>query len=132
MSQNFEKIFSLLEPISPSAELKGAILSQVIKEKRKRLVLKLGLDGLAFLLSTSLTTFATLGIWTSLNSTALRELMALLWSDLPVVMTYWQDFAYAILDALPVGTIFIMTLALFWTLWFGRDFVYKRHELTKI
>lgn len=132
MSKEITKIFSYLELIEPSQVLKNSILKQIATEKRKRLILKLFLDSLAFIIFSAIASFATYGVFASLNSTAFKELASLIWSDGPVMLAYWQDFTYAILDVLPISTIFFLAVGLFWSLWFAHDFINKKTELAKI
>ncbi len=132
MNKEFIQIFDLVEEIKPSNDLRNLIFQKIDRARRRQLLLKLIFDGVNFCVSTILTTIMTYGVLMSLNSMAFKELISLAWSDLPVVVTYWQDFAYAILDALPVGSLFIMSIALFWAVWSGRDFFVKGGELRKI
>lgn len=120
MSQ-IRSLFRESRSFEPSPTLKGRILARIQEEQialqeRRR---KLSFAGLGIsLLTLSLGVFQYGG---TLIESDFWLLFSLLFSDLGTVLNSFQDFAYSLLETLPVAPLFVLLLSLalfFWSMSF--------------
>jgi hypothetical protein len=121
-----------MEWLESDARLEARILSKIAKIQKQRLFYKLAFDWVACAVFFSLGIFASLGTWQVLTSPTFKSLLALAMSDLPTVLSYWQDFSYSVLEILPMTTIAVLGLAIIMTGLFARDISVKKSLLKNI
>jgi hypothetical protein len=113
--QEYKKLFSYLTPPEPPAGLFDKIMQRIYKEQRlliikRRIVLfSAGALGSA---AAFIPVFRM--VQSAFSQSGFLEFFSLLFSDSGLVITYWQNFALALMESLPVmsvaallGTIFI-------------------------
>jgi ABC-type phosphate/phosphonate transport system permease subunit len=114
MRKDYEKLFTYLAtPIVP-AGLFDKVMGRIDGAKRLR-NLRRRLAFFLVLLSLSLIGFV-LAVWSTqsaLVQSGFLEFFSLLFSDLGVVLTYWQTYLFSLLEALPVISLIACLATLF-------------------
>lgn len=110
MPENIKKLFSKFIVPEPKGDLLFKIMKRVEREKIRRL--KFGLFFYSLITIISAVIFVWSFRWTgeSLIKSGFGQFFSLLFSDFSVVKIYWQNFALALLEAMPLtGLIFILS-----------------------
>jgi hypothetical protein len=114
MRKDYEKLFTYLAtPVLP-AGLFDKVMGRIDGAKRLR-NLKRRLAFFLVLLSLSIVGFV-LAVWSTqlaLAQSGFLEFFSLLFSDLGVVLTYWQTYLLSLLEALPVISLIVCLATLF-------------------
>lgn len=109
MRQDYEKLFSNIQLTEPPAGLFDKIISRIYNERnlmavRRRVVIfSIGFAGSVIALAP-----AFLAVRTGLAESGFAYYFSLLFSDFNVVAAYWQNFALALLEALPITSMALL------------------------
>ena len=127
---DYEKLFTHLEPKEPPAGLFDRIILAIKREQELQHTKRL-LFGFLFLLVASLV--ATPLSWTMLVSqvenSGILYFVSTAVSDFGTFLTLWQDFSWAILESLPIAGILAFTISIGIALFTLRLFLYKKRLL---
>lgn len=113
MWRDFEKLFSHLKQVEPPEGLFEKVISRIQKEqrllalKRRIVIFSLGLfgSGVAF--------FPVLKIaQREIRDSSFWQFFSLIFSDFRVLPNYWQNFAMALLERLPVISLVLFLVCL--------------------
>ena len=84
--------------------LLGKITGQIDYQRQLRRLLPKLWAALAFLLATlGLLVFASIDSWRAFSHSSMATFLSLMFTDFKVIFNNWQDYAYSILESLPVG-----------------------------
>lgn len=94
--------------IDPPQDLEASILNIIMKERHKKAVFRLVSLG-----TLSLTSFyglieASLYLWESFRQTGFYEYLSLIFSDGSILTTYWKEFAFSLVESLPLLGLIIL------------------------
>jgi len=130
MKQDFEKLFSHLEPAEPPAGLFDRIILAIKREQELRQTRRL-LFGFLFLLVTS--SVATFFSWSILinqiESSGISYFISIALSDISTFLILWKDFSLAILESLPLTGMMIFAISLGMCIFTLRLFLHRKRLL---
>jgi hypothetical protein len=114
MPNDYEKLFSHLRAPEPREGLLEQIMFRIRRErrsfiiKRRIVIFSLGLIGsiVAFVPVLHL-------VKTGLAESGFMQYFSLLFSDTGLVAAYWQSFAFALLESLPVLSLAVLLITIF-------------------
>jgi hypothetical protein len=132
MDKQHYQFFKLQKRLEPSNHLIEAILIKTAKLKKRQLFFEIGFFASIFLLAISIAVYAGFELFLNLKNSALADLLSLVWSDLPALAIYWQEFAYAIVDVLPITSLSLFFIGLVAVLVSGRFLAWEGLRLKKI
>jgi hypothetical protein len=121
MNQKLSQLFKNTEDLGPSAGLEVFILAkiEVLAAKRTRRKLIFSYAGLLVSIAAGVCAVAVFG--SGLIESEFWKLILLAFSDLSVVLANWKDFAYSLMETIPVvhvAVILTPVFAIFWLLSF--------------
>lgn len=138
VKKNYEQLFGRLDKREPPAGLLERIMLRIAEERRRRVQMRTAVFGVLSLVALA----ALVPAWRELNSeitqSGFSQFASLIFSDGAALAAYWQDFAFSLLESLPVfGMVAVLgvLLALFSSLkFFVQDagMVFRRTSLAKI
>lgn len=102
MSKKLHQIFKNITSIEPSFRLKSAIFRKIELERKKQIRQGLALRRVWSFGSLGLTAYAIFAFGNSILKSDFWSILALAFSDLKIVTTYWNDYLYSIMETLPV------------------------------
>ena len=130
MKQDFEKLFSHLEPAEPPAGLFDRIILMIKREQELQHTKRL-LFGFLFLLVTS--SVATFFSWSILinqiESSGISYFISIALSDISTFLILWKDFSLAILESLPLTGMMIFAISLGMCIFTLRLFLHRKRLL---
>lgn len=103
MDKNYQKLFSYLKSPAPSQELLKATLTQIYNEqkflnlKRRLALYYIGIIGsiIAFIPALKM-------VISEFSKSGFGVYFSLLFSDTKIVLTYWKNFIYSLMETLPI------------------------------
>lgn len=103
MDKNYQKLFSYLKSPAPSQELLQATLGQIYNEqkflnlKRRLALYYLGIIGsiIAFIPALKM-------VISEFSKSGFGVYLSLFFSDTKIVLTYWENFIYSLMETLPI------------------------------
>ncbi|TAN33030.1 hypothetical protein EPN28_03445 [Patescibacteria group bacterium] len=112
MRQDFEKLFTNISSPRPAEELLDKVMNRIQKE---RVFLALRRKLVIFFASTLCSAVALVGALRlagrGFAESGFFKFFSLLFSDFGSVYAYWQDFAWSLLESLPVMGLIILLAA---------------------
>ena len=130
MRQDFEKLFSQIEPAEPPAGLFDRIILAIKQEQELRHTKRL-LFSFLFLLVCSF--IATPFSWTmfvnQVESSGISYYVSTAIGDFGTFLLLWKDFSLAILESLPIMGIVVFTVNMALILFTVRLFLYRKRLL---
>lgn len=116
MSKSYKKLFTYLNPPEPPGDLFKKIMHR-IHEERRLLIIKRRLVIFSISLIGSIVAFipAFQTVKTGFIESGFTEYLSLLFSDTGIVVTYWQNFTFSLLETLPIMSLvaFLITMLVF-------------------
>lgn len=130
MTRKLSQIFKNIEQISPSSQLKERVFESIQVEKDRVIKRELMISrfGLAGSVAVFLVAIFTLG--GAILQSEFFNIISLAFSDISVVATHWQEFAYSMAESFPtisVVAILIPVLTALWSLSLYFNFKNKNH-----
>ena len=113
MNKNSDNLLGKLFEIEPPKGLKGAILARLEKERQKAVFRQKMFFQVGFALCGigSLIALAVFG--KAILVSQFASLLALGFSDLEIVLTVWQDYAFSLLETLPIFSMLAVVAPMF-------------------
>ena len=112
MEQNFKNINNISEVELPG-HLRQAVFARIEKEKTKQIAGKLLLLRIGSIIS-GISSIATVAIFgKGILASEFCSILVLGFSDLKTVMFLWQDYAYSLLETMPIASIAATLLPIF-------------------
>lgn len=105
MNQKMRDLFKKIEEISPQESLGERIIEGVRLEKRRSAIWRLAQSAVGLSLSIAFLFFAWSFFGQSFIQSEFWRLLSLIFSDAQIVLTYWKDFSFSLLESLPVMSI---------------------------
>ncbi len=112
MDKSYEKLFDKLDAIKPADDLLGKIMLRVRKEEKKKIMLQLiifSLSSLGSLISIIATFFL---VKVKIIESGFDQFFSLIFSDLHIVLMYWQNYAFTLLETLPINSLLLFLASL--------------------
>ena len=127
---NFEKLFSRLNPPSPKAGLFDNIILDIRKKEGEKRGKRLFFEFL-FLAFLSLATIFISGavFITQITNSGVSYFVSTALSDLSVFFGLWQEFILAILELFPLSSLIIFLSSFLFFIFVLRFFIYKKNIL---
>lgn len=130
MRKDYEKLFTHLEPVEPTAGLFDRIILAIKREKELRKTKRL-LFG--FLFFSVVSSIATPLSWTMLinqiESSGISYFVSTALSDFGTFLLLWKDFTLAILESLPLTGMIVFVISLGIAIFTLRLFLYRKRLL---
>jgi len=102
MRDNLTRLFERLQPIDPPAQLYHTILMAIAMKRRRSARIYLATSILTGSLSVAALLPALSYLYRSIVESGLIRYLSLLVSDSDVATTYWHEFGFTIIEALPI------------------------------
>ncbi|MFA6252313.1 MAG: hypothetical protein WCX74_02855 [Candidatus Paceibacterota bacterium] len=103
MENEYKKLFNNLNEAIPSNDLFEKIVIRIGKEEKLQIVKKRIILFSLFLVASSLgLIYSFLAVQDALVSSGFAQFFSLIFSDFGIVAAYWQNFAFTLLESLPV------------------------------
>ncbi len=114
MKKDYEKLFTYLNRPEPSEGLFAKIMQQIYKEKNI-MVIKRRLALFSFGVLGSVAAFYPVlnMVKIEMAESGFIKFVSLIFSDFRVIITYWQSFAFAVLESLPVLSVLLFFIVIF-------------------
>jgi hypothetical protein len=102
MENDFRTLFTTVEKIEPKKGLSSAVLSRIYKYRQRVARIKFAILSLISVASgTALFPVVSYAL-SSLTETGSYEYLSLLFSDGVAILPYWKEFAFTIIETIPV------------------------------
>jgi len=114
MVQDYEKLFSQIQPLEPPVGLFERIVNRIQIEQKLITVKRRIFLFSAGLFITILAFIPTIKMaWSGLTESGFLNFFSLIFSDAGIVASYWQNFALSLLETLPVtGLVLFLVVTL--------------------
>lgn len=130
MKQDYEKLFTHLEPPEPPAGLFDRIILAIRREQELRHTKRLAFGFLALLIiSLSSAPFSWSLLASQIQDSGVLHFVSAALSDIEVFFAFWQDFGLAIAESLPVAGLTVFVLNMILAVFTIRLFLYKKRLL---
>jgi ABC-type multidrug transport system permease subunit len=115
----------------PPNDLFLKIIARIGREKEIKQTRKLILFAIPFVFSLILLPFSWNYFWTEIKNSGIFYFFETLFTNLSLVLTYWKDFVFAILESLPILAIvaFIVNLLFSFSLAYLVFYQYQRKKI---
>ena len=112
--EDYELLFSHLKAPEPREGLLDVILERVEKERATQILkrrLRLSISASAVSLAAFIPVFNVFGGW--VRSSGFSEFASFLFLDSEIIMAYWMDFGFAVLESMPAASIALLVASVF-------------------
>lgn len=103
--------------IEPSVGLKENIIYKIEKEVKKKAIFTFVFGVLTSLTSVLVMIYSSILIIKDYYTSGLSEYISLIFSDSSVILGFWKEFIYLVVESLPFITITLVLLSLFSFVW---------------
>jgi len=114
MAKDWEKLFSYYNVPEPPNDLLGKIMKRINQEKmlltlkRRLVIFSAGLFGAIILFIPALK-----AVISGFAESGFAQYFSLLFSDAGIVLTYWQNYTFSLLETLPVVNLILLLATIF-------------------
>ncbi len=130
MSQDYPKLFTYLEELEPPADLAERINLRIYRANVRRARLLTTFFGVVSLAALGALVTAGQWLYTDILGSGFSQLWSLIFSDLGLLATYWQDFILSLAESFPVLKFTAVLGSTFVFLWSLRYLVGEINILT--
>lgn len=125
MSDKLHQIFKNISELEPSSRLKSAIFRKIALEQKRQTKRDLALYRVWSFGSLTLAIYAIFAFGSTILKSEFWNILTLVFSDIQIVAANWNDYAFSIMETLPVISIIlilipfftlILSLNFYWTL----------------
>ena len=103
--------------IEPSIGLKENIIYRIEKEANKMAIFTFVFGGITSLTSVLVMIYSSILIIKDYYVSGLSEYISLIFSDSSVILGFWKEFIYSVVESLPFITITLVLLSLLGFVW---------------
>lgn len=107
--KNYQELFASFELPSHSPELLGRVMEKIEQKEHMALKRKLIFHSVFSVLSMAGLVLSWQWLQNNLASTGFWHFFSLLFSDSQVILAYWQNFALALIETLPVTALLLLS-----------------------
>ncbi|MFA5080539.1 MAG: hypothetical protein WC472_02845 [Candidatus Paceibacterota bacterium] len=113
MEKEYKKLFMNMEEVNPSSKLFEKIMLRISREE-KLVIVKKRIAVFSVFLAISLGGFvySFITVQNAFVSSGFTQFFSLIFSDFNIVIAYWQNFLFTLLESLPVFAM-IISLVMF-------------------
>ncbi len=107
MNQSYEKLFDQMDYPQPATDLLDKIILRIKREERKKIKQQLIIFSLSSMASLVGLILTFLLVRIKIIESGFNQFFSLLFSDLHIVLMYWQNYAFTLLETLPINSLLL-------------------------
>ncbi|MDD5639231.1 MAG: hypothetical protein PHR47_00250 [Candidatus Pacebacteria bacterium] len=103
MEKEYKKLFMNMEEANPSNKLFEKIMLRISREEKLSIVKKrIAVFSVFLIISLGGFVYSFIAVQNALVSSGFTQFFSLIFSDFNIVIAYWQNFLFTLLESLPV------------------------------